>query len=571
LASTRFSILAVLIALAGTACLPRLEPSVSRPDPAPSPGIANAPGPQSATPSPGCPAVTGTPWQPSIRGAYEANHDASVTVSRETYSAAGLITGLTQSVGKRREVTIRFPMNEDLGPTGSITLVAELEQWPRELRGGAHPMLVSLHDGVRDLVNVPRLSEDGECLKGGYFRCNNGATNCNLRPECEPKWPSAFADANQWLSRQLNLNGFVSVNTFPTCNWLEGEPKCAFNQEFFVGGTELYAAPGAMYTAKFLLMANQYLDVSTGHRARVRVTVVKKRSNAPTGAMDVNVILVGSKNVAASRTRKGATNLDALVEHLQRHYGQPNAGIRLGVVRAIEWGCEQGGDAYATIPSARLGELFRDGSANLPDDTDGRALNIFVVSSIESRRQGMTVLGMTGGVGGAVINGTAASGVALSSFNQLETLNPECPATGPCEPEQQEAGFHDMGATLSHEVGHFLGLNHLSEPMDAKHDWIPDTPACTSMQRRPGTDLLMLTAASCRLDTNVYEPTRRTCADVCADYDGVTKFCPEQAECEFNHVMWWTAKRFNPAIGSGDGTIFSPDSGVVLNYSPLVW
>ena len=97
------------------------------------------------------------------------------------------------------------------------------------------------------------------------------------------------------------------------------------------------------------------------------------------------------------------------------------------------------------------------------------------------------------------------------------------------------------------------------------HDPIDDTPVCTATDSSPGGGSHLITIHYCvKSDTNRigYE---RTCPEACPSYNPMTgQFCPDVRECQFNYVMWWTTKNL------GDGNVFSPHSGLVMSYSPLV-
>src|SRR5262249_32809656 len=156
--------------------------------------------------------------------------------------------------------------------------------------------------------------------------------------------------------------------------------------------------------------------------------------------------------------------LDALFSHVYEQYFTDNAtstAIKLGQINVYEWDCDTGGDNYSTVSTDGTQALFQAGSAMMPAATEGKALNIFLVSNITYSGSG-TVLGLAGGIGAPMINGTAESGLVFSSFNKLSTYNPSC-SSDPCPASIQESAFLNMGGTIAHEMGHFLGLNHPSE------------------------------------------------------------------------------------------------------------
>jgi hypothetical protein len=119
-----------------------------------------------------------------------------------------------------------------------------------------------------------------------------------------------------------------------------------------------------------------------------------------------------------------------------------------------------------------------------------------------------------------------------------------------------------MGLTITHEIGHFLGLNHPSEKAGLTHDPIPDTPTCTKTNGLPQP---RITPLSCQSDT-----VNNACNTACPIYNpGTATYCPTAAECAFNHVMWYSSKNYS-SPANRDGNILSTDSSQIINYSPFV-
>ncbi len=523
------------------------------------------------TSTPSCDALAGTSWVPSISGVSVANHDdSSVTVTKDIYTGSGLLTGLGQSYSANSSHVITISgidVSTDLLLGGSATLVAQTTGFPSSLSDGAYPVLISLNDGVNELVNVSGCTS-------GFYTCLSG--NCNTPkvgcgPDPNGTGGSAFLGATAaerrsfWdQGQRIGTNDFLSVNTFPTCNWSSGTPSCSFNSSpgsFFAGSGKLRSGSGVTYTAKYVLLTSSYSSVGDSFSAGIKLTVVRKKDGnqgATNGATDLNVILVGTKNITQSRTDKGKQNLDALFTHVYNHYFTQNSsttGIKLGKINVIEWDCTNGGDSYATVDLSKAGQMFSTGSALLPSSTETKALNIFLVSSITYSGSG-TILGLSGGIPGAMINGTSSSGLVFSSLNKLGTYNPSCSSSGTCTISSQEPAFIDMGSTISHEMGHFMGLNHLSERDGSTHDKVPDTPQCTTLSGGH------LTISSCRSESS--------CNNVCSSSQYASgPYCSDKTECQFNHVMWWTSKNYNSS-GQGDGNIFSTNSSSIINYSPYV-
>jgi hypothetical protein len=544
-----------------------------------------------------CASLTGTSWDPSAEltaaGLGDSNHDATTTVAtQDLTSGNGVMTGADDSFLRTSAhlMSVSFTVSSDLGPGGSISLAAEVDSLPGGLSGlQGWPVLVSLtapnpEGGTLEWVNFDTTAGTGSCPSARLYSCTGGS--CGINSACNMASPSAFfANRTQWEQHQnfLETGKSISVATFPTCNWTSGSPSCAFTptgtNHFLTGTGRL---PQGTYTAKYAVMAN-YLGSTIGdsYATRVKVRVIRKTdAQLLSGAVDLNIVLVGNKNINASRTDKGKQNLNELMKQVHRIYsgksgdssnptGASNSNfagsnaastnIRIGKVTAYEWDCSNGGDAYADLTLEQLSTLNSTGSLLLDQTSEGKALNIFIVSTLPS-----SILGISGGITGAMKNGTGASGLVFASFNKLSSFNPSCAGTGTCAYSQQESAFIDMGGTIAHEIGHFLGLNHPSEYMGTTHDAVPDTPECTLT--------VSCSLGSCITQNSCYSTSNgATCPAECgAGYTSSNNvFCPLALSCQFNHVMWWTTKKIKPAIGS-DGQGFSAQSGAMMNFSPLV-
>jgi hypothetical protein len=253
--------------------------------------------------------------------------------------------------------------------------------------------------------------------------------------------------------------------------------------------------------------------------------------------LDINVILVGPTNIADAQTAKGQQNLTALLKHVQDHYAQPGLDVKLGDVRVYKTGGCSDGSIYSTISFSKIGDMFTDLTGKLPAETDGKAVNVFLVSSIVNDSKAYTILGVAGAINGPPLNGTGASGVVFSSFNKLKTFNPECDGSGSCAVGKQDASFVDMGSTISHEMGHYLGLNHPTEQSGSYHDYVPDTPKCVASNG-------VVTHSSCL--------SQNPCGSQCGSYNGTSTFCATTSSCQFNHIMWYTTKNFSTTLDVGE-------------------
>lgn len=500
-------------------------------------------GEQTRSGAQGCAALNGMPWVPQVSGVVPSVHDPSVRVERTVYETSAPVTGLESAISP---VEIRIPSASEGQQGGSLTLIAEAGV-------DAFPMLVSLEEPgrpgrgeAREWINV-RNSGSGDCGPDGFFCCSG--TECVPNSAWKLERPSAYAGRDYWEDHQINPWGPVSVNTFPTCKWESGEPGCDFPA----------IRPGGEFVARYAVVSAERPEGRPPSQTQLRVTLFRKYAPDQGGArarggIDLNVILVGSANVTASRASRGKRNLNALFEHVRSRYENAanGQGIGIGTIRVIEWGCPEGGDAYAQVDVQNIGELLKTGSGILGGEGEGSSLNLFMVSTITGAAPGMTFLGLSGGIGGPAIHGTAASGLVFSSFDQLDRYNPECPDES-CPVSQQEPAFIEMGETIAHEMGHFLGLNHLSESDGTQHDAIPDTPECDATERLSRGEAI--TIRSCL-------EKETACRASCPGYDGATSFCPEASACAFNHLMWWTSKNFR--AGKGDGSLLSEDSLGVL-------
>jgi hypothetical protein len=347
------------------------------------------------------------------------------------------------------------------------------------------------------------------------------------------------------------------------------QPECAFNSTFFPTGAG-YATPrlryGGTYTAKYVLLANSYKTIN-GYTADLEVTVIKKTDSNAGGAIDLNVILVGTKNVQASRTTTGQRNLDTLFSKVYSYYNQAGTGVKLGQINPIEFPCDQCGDYYADMPVSDLSYLYLNSASLIPASSYGKAVNLYMVSTLpDASSGGFTILGLAGAIGGPLTPASPVGGVSFSSFNELDQYNPLC-STDPCSNTTLEPSFAEFSETIAHELGHYLGLNHPSESDGSTHDAVDDTPVCTATNASG-----YLSISSCRLlDTNAFQGTGSTCNAACTGYSASSaSFCATAQECQFNHIMWWTTKNWSTSAGAGDGKLFSPHSGGIINYNPFI-
>ncbi len=517
-------------------------------------------------------ALQAATWSPNVSGVSDGNKKGTITFSEANIDVSAPLLRLDDPWAASKEVSVPLGTfaQSDFGQTGSLSLTATIKNYP--IAGGAYPVLISLSvdtgSGIIEYVNTKRAGTSSDCRASGMYACNE--TSCTTNPSCTVQSPSSFTSRSDWDQHQISSFGFVSVNTFPRCESTTGPWDTTTCPASMAG-----PLPAGEYTAKYVLLSDQSASVS-GYSATLSVNRIIKKdatardSQSTNGAIDLNVILVGSKNISDSLTAKGAQNLNLLFGEVQTILNA-GAGVKISSIRAYEWDDDQFQDCdYTNIP-----DLFGQGSQGVDAEHQDRAINVFLVSSIPYADSGFTILGIAGGIGGSPIIGTAASGLAFSSLDDLAIFNPSCNGAGACNRGDQEDAFLEMGATIAHELGHYLGLNHPSERGSSnatqRHDQLTDTPKC---RMRTSGATQILDNKSCIQDvTNTLDGL--TCDDACPNYfvgNVPTNYCSAAEACQFNHIMWYTTKNRTLASGTWheDGNMISTQSKSLVLWSPLV-
>jgi hypothetical protein len=537
-------------------------------------------------------------WAPAVTGVSTANAKGTVTVTAAASNVftqtAGMVRLDQPWTGKIVTVDLgSHVVANDFGPNGSISLTAETLNYPYQ--GGAYPVLSSFY--IVDSSNVTHeyVNLTAACNNSGMWSCSSGS--CAVNPSCAPQAISGFANRADWDQHQLSAYGYSSTNAFPRCDSTIAGWTCDPSVSALIDGH---------YYANYILLSDSAGDVSTTTATLKVTTMIKKdtsarNATAHNGAVDLNVILVGDQNVNDSHTDMGKQNLNLLFAEVNNVLITSGANIGVNSVKVYEWRDANGGDQYSQVDyDTGLGPMFAAGSQGVDAADNGNRINIFLVSDINISGASYTILGISGGILGPLVNGTQTSGLAFASFNELATFNSNC-TVGSCPRESQDSDFLEMGATIGHELGHYLGLNHPSEtttdPTNQRQDQLSDTPQCGP---RLSGGTYILDQRSCYTDTTDTMNTQ-TCQQACDTYIQNTgsgfpatatpiaggkyfygyntgrvpnNFCSVVPECQFNHLMWYTTKnRKQASVGAAwyeDGNLISPQASAIVQWDPFV-
>jgi hypothetical protein len=212
--------------------------------------------------------------------------------------------------------------------------------------------------------------------------------------------------------------------------------------------------------------------------ARGDLSVTRIATSARRQRLDLNLFYVGASDLEPEGVRGPPLVADAL-EVIDTIF-EP-ADIFIGEVRQIDVGgmLPERGLAFAPEGDERQGFatlLVRFGVyAELPylfglsAGASNSAINVFFVGDIMPRA-GSEPLAEAGGIPGPMgMHGTGGSGIVVAA--------------------DMMGSSEDLGRTLAHELGHYLGLFHTSEANGCVRDVLGDTPECGQEQDIDGDGL----------------------------------------------------------------------------------
>jgi hypothetical protein len=208
-------------------------------------------------------------------------------------------------------------------------------------------------------------------------------------------------------------------------------------------------------------------------------------TNIPaTGTVDVtfNLTSGGITPALAAATAGTDTDVQRMVSSVRTLLGQ--VGLQLGAVSYVDVPAAAAAKVASGVQvddATACGEL----SQLLATAPAGRQVNIFVVSNFVSKNlaPGTLVAGIDGTIPGpATISPTLQSGAAVSAAN-LRAGRSNCGAglslnCGTATSALTCCGADVVAYAVAHEMGHYLGLYHVTEGEGTSFDPLQDTPAC---------------------------------------------------------------------------------------------
>ena len=269
----------------------------------------------------------------------------------------------------------------------------------------------------------------------------------------------------------------------------------------------------------------------------------------PPGTLDVDVYLLLDPTDGVGTTAV-AVAANAQVQRWERSLGTflGNGGITLGTVTyhdlptAVHQQFPNNSvDVTGAGPCDPLQQLFTSSSA------DSRGVSLFLIHELVDRSQqgNFITIGIDGTIPGpSGFPGTIASGAAVGVFQEFGAASSPGACSGPGAPSIGACGTDQLAYVAAHEIGHWLGLYHVTESDGIDFDPLSDTSECQCNSCAPVAQQSTCSQGNVQMEAS---------------------WCTAGASCGGgDNLMFWL---LDPAYSKGT---LSPDQGQVMRLNPAV-
>ena len=174
--------------------------------------------------------------------------------------------------------------------------------------------------------------------------------------------------------------------------------------------------------------------------------------------LDINLYFVGVPGLPASQAAND-NDVSQVMQIVRTIYGKMD--IDASVANYVE-ASQAVADSYSIVRDFNdIFNLVATSEAQGTSEADQLAVNVFLINDFNiSEAPGL--LGVSAGIPGvAGLHGNSGAGLVFSTASLGEDNR-------------------QLGQTMAHEIGHFLGLRHTTEHGFGTHDPITDTPTCVN-------------------------------------------------------------------------------------------